>query len=100
MDLPFTVPSAGLGRVFSPLTPGYEFRKDDHYDAHHMSDHAPNLHAPDLHKPHAHKGHSHNMCSVFLHIMAVSTCYCLNILGADFATRIHLALSASLSRRC
>ena len=66
------VPSAVLDGVFSPLTPGYKFGKDDHYDAHHMSAHAPNLHAPDLHKPHAHEGHSHNMRGVFLHVMAVS----------------------------
>lgn len=58
--------------VFSPITPSYKFGYDEHYDAHHMSDHAPNLHAPDLHKPHAHEGHSHNMRGVFLHVMAVS----------------------------
>jgi solute carrier family 30 (zinc transporter), member 5/7 len=68
-----TVPSdASPDGVCSPLTPSYKFGQDEHYDAHHLSHHAPNLHAPDLHKPHAHEGHSHNMRGVFLHVMAVS----------------------------
>ncbi len=55
----------------SPLTPGYKFGHDDHFDQHHNSAHVPNLH-DHSHGHDRHEGHSHNMRGVFLHVMAVS----------------------------
>ncbi|GJE91102.1 cation efflux protein [Phanerochaete sordida] len=55
----------------SPITPNYNFERDEHFENHHASSHAPNLHNhAHVHDHGGHEGHSHNMRGVFLHVMA------------------------------
>lgn len=72
----------------SPLTPGYKFGQDDHFDLHHNSAHVPNLHNHSHGHDH-HEGHSHNMRGVFLHVMAVSCAISPYFDEAKLSFRIH-----------
>jgi solute carrier family 30 (zinc transporter), member 5/7 len=66
------------GAVNSPVTPSYRFGEDEHF-ASHLHGHTPNLHDHShVHGTgHSREGHSHNMRGLFLHVMAVSSCYLL-----------------------
>jgi solute carrier family 30 (zinc transporter), member 5/7 len=66
---------AAPGGLLSPITPGYRFGYDDHFETHHVHQHengsarAP-ANTPAYAHTHSHEGHSHNMRGVFLHVMA------------------------------
>jgi len=63
--------------LHTPITPNYQFGRDDNFKTHHDSDHVPNLHDHSHIPDRLHEGHSHNMRGVFLHVMAVSVQSCL-----------------------
>jgi len=52
----------------SPLTPNYNFVRDEHMEQHHQDEQLCGRGGGGG----GHEGHSHNMRGVFLHVMAVS----------------------------